>query len=522
MISRGKELHMIPSRALLMALFALLAQAAWAAESPAAAPAEIKIGPDTPTVRNEFGNSVAIDGQWAVIGDQVDDYGDVPSGAAYVFRRIHTGWIRVAKLTSSVEDDAFGLSVDISGSTIVVGAWGDNFGKGAAYVFERTRGTDEWTLTAKLTAADPVPGELFGDRFGFSVAIDKKTIVVGAPLGDTVIDDNTGAAFVFEKGPDDKWVEVQKLWPADASRGMQFGESVDVSTCRVLVGAPWATGVRFQSGAAYVFDSCGDSGWQETARVAGDDLDNFFGTSVAIDRGTAVVGANANNEHGVFTGAAYVFEENAGGADAWGRVASLAAFDPKQDKNFGYSVGIHGDTVVVGAPGDDHTGFSAGAAYIFRRDAGGGDGFGPVGKLTASDSSFGSESFGWDVDVSESTVLVGAPSGGVLPFSGAAYLFPIPKREPVCRVSGDARGEGLRLDFRLGTPFPVEWSVWAWIAGGRHHLWTTPLGSIDPSADFSVPLPGLDSLGRIWFLSVLSTSEYGIVCADWDRLNTSH
>ena len=56
------------------------------------------------------------------------------------------------RLTSSVEDDAFGLSVDISGSTIVVGAWGDNFGKGAAYVFERTRGTDAWTLTAKVTA----------------------------------------------------------------------------------------------------------------------------------------------------------------------------------------------------------------------------------------------------------------------------------------------------------------------------------------------------------------------------------
>ena len=78
---------MILIRALLVALLALLAQAASAAESPA----EIKIGPDAPIVRNEFGNSVAIDGEWAVIGDQVDDFGDVPTGAAYVFRRARYG-----------------------------------------------------------------------------------------------------------------------------------------------------------------------------------------------------------------------------------------------------------------------------------------------------------------------------------------------------------------------------------------------------------------------------------------------
>ena len=184
---------------------------------------------------------------------------------------LHTGWIRVAKLTSSVEDDAFGLSVDISGSTIVVGAWGDNFGKGAVYVFERTRGTDEWTLTAKLTVADPVPGELFGDRFGFSVAIDKKTIVVGALLGDTVIGDNTGAAFVFEKGPDDKWVEVQKLWPANANRGMQFGKSL--STCRRPSpgGAPGPPAFGSSPEQPMCSIPAATPGGKRPARVAGDD-----------------------------------------------------------------------------------------------------------------------------------------------------------------------------------------------------------------------------------------------------------
>jgi hypothetical protein len=112
------------------------------------------------------------------------------------------------------------------------------------------------------------------------------------------------------------------------------------------------TGIRYQSGAAYVFDGCGDAGWRQTARLIGDSLDTFFGSAVALDRGTAVVGATANNEHGTFTGAAYVFEQDAGGPNRWGRLASLSAFDAKQDKNFGYSVGIHAGTVVVGASAD--------------------------------------------------------------------------------------------------------------------------------------------------------------------------
>jgi hypothetical protein len=155
-----------------------------------------------------------------------------------------------------------------------------------------------------------------------------------------------------------------------------------------------------------------------------------------------------------------VFGRHEGGPNRWGRLTSLSAFDAKPDENFGHSVGVDSDTVIVGAPGDDRTGSNTGAAYVFRRNVGGSDRFGPVAKLTGSDSSFGFEYFAWDVDISDVTVLAGASNGGAVPFSGAAYLFPVTVRQPVCRVDGDATREGVTLNFRLGPTLPVDWSVW--------------------------------------------------------------
>jgi FG-GAP repeat len=503
-------------RSLFVGVLILLAPAAWA---QVATRPETKIVPSDSAFHNEFGNSVAIDGDWMVIGDQVDDYGAPPTGAAYVYRRRGADWAEVAKLTSGLADDAFGLSVDISGSTIVVGAWADHetgsFSKGATYVYGRTPGTEEWSLQAKLRAADGA----FGDAFGNAVAIHRDTIVVGAYLADTTVDLNTGAAFVFERSAHGTWQEAAKLWPDGAQRGDLFGRAVAVSRCRVLVGAPWTDGLRVQSGAAYVFDGCAGAGWRQTAKLTSGDLDTFFGTAVALDGGTAVVGANANNEHGTFTGAAYVFGRHEGGLNQWGRRASLAAYDAERDKNFGWSVAVRGETVVVGARGDDHTGPQAGAAYVFRRHVGGRNRYGPVKKLTASDSSFGFEDFGWSVDVSDSLVVIGAPKGGPEPFTGAAYLYPVPTSEPVCDVAARATAEGVTLDFRLGPTLPADWSVWARISGRWWQLWAVPLPIVEPPVAYSVPLPDLDSSRRIWFLSALRTGENGLVCADWAHLD---
>jgi len=147
---------------------------------------------------DNFGISVAIFGDTAVIGAYVDDHaGGVNAGAAYVF--VHAGgmWTEQAKLTASdaAADDGFGIAVAVSGDTAVVGAWAnDHTGgtdAGAAYVFVRAAGV--WTQQAKLTASDAAAN----DQFGASVAVFGDTAVIGAYFGDAPGAANAGATYVF-------------------------------------------------------------------------------------------------------------------------------------------------------------------------------------------------------------------------------------------------------------------------------------------------------------------------------------
>ncbi len=187
------------------------------------------------TNNDEFGISVAVDGDTVVVGAYGDDGN---RGAAYVFTRPDGGWTSTttaAKLTASdgEEDDRFGHSVAVVGDTVVVGAYGDGGNRGAAYVFTKTGGA--WistTTAAKLTASD---GEA-NDEFGVSVAVDEDTVVVGAHLHDLDVDGasmlDAGAVYVFTK-PAAGWTsstESAKLTATDGAAGDEFGISVAPST----------------------------------------------------------------------------------------------------------------------------------------------------------------------------------------------------------------------------------------------------------------------------------------------------
>ena len=110
-------------------------------------------------IGDDFGHSVAFNGSTVVVGAWFDDIGGNPGqGSAYVFKRQGGVWVEVQKLTASdgAAGDNFGLSVAVSGSTIVVGAWFDDIGgnpdPGSAYVFNLQDG--HWVETQKLTASD--------------------------------------------------------------------------------------------------------------------------------------------------------------------------------------------------------------------------------------------------------------------------------------------------------------------------------------------------------------------------------
>lgn len=179
--------------------------------------------------------------------------------------------------------------------------------------------------------------------FGGSVAIYGATAVVGSP--------SSGAAYVFVRSGT-KWSQQAELTNRHVSGAANFGDSVAIYGQTAVIGAQ---GKNSYTGAAYVYVRSG-SKWSRQAKLTASDaaVGDQFGTAVAINGSTAVIGARDASS----TGAAYVFVRS---RSRWSQQAKLTASDAAADDEFGYSVGIYGATAVVGAPFKE----SGGAAYVF-------------------------------------------------------------------------------------------------------------------------------------------------------------
>jgi hypothetical protein len=218
-----------------------------------------------------------------------------------------------------------------------------------------------------------------------------------------------------------------KLLASDGDLSDIFGSAVSVSGDTIVVGADWDSEIATQAGAAYVFErnQGGANQWGEVKKLTafdGSTLD-LFGAAVCIGGDTIVVGAPFNDAPGTDSGSAYVFERDQGGADNWGLVTKLIASDGAAYDYFGYALSISGDTIAAGAFCDDDNGTDSGSAYVFERNQGGLDNWAQVKKLTASDGA-AYDYFGRAASISGDTIVVGAywdDDKGTS--SGSAYLF---------------------------------------------------------------------------------------------------
>jgi hypothetical protein len=450
-------------------------------------------------LNDAFGLAVAVSGETVVVSTPNEDSNATgvngngsnnsatEAGAVYVFVRSGTSWTQQAylKASNTGEFDAFGRSVALSGDTLVVGANGEDSNAtgvngdqssnsaqdaGAVYVFVRS-GTS-WTQQAYLKASNTGTA----DSFGYSVAVSGDTVVVGAyaeDSGTTGINGNgsdnsaadAGAAYVFVRSGTN-WTQQAYLKASNTNAGDVFGFSVAMSGETVVVGA-WqedsnATGVNGDqsnnsantSGAAYVFVRSG-ANWTQQAylKASNTEASDGFGLSVAASGNTIAIGAHqeASNATGVngdqsnnsagLAGAAYVFVRS---GTSWTQQAYLKASNTDAVDNFGYSVAVSGETVVVGAYGEDsnatgitgdqsnNSATNAGAAYVFVRS---GTSWAQQAYLKASNTGAG-DFFGFVVAVSGGTVVVSAireDSGAIgingdqsnngTTNSGAAYIF---------------------------------------------------------------------------------------------------
>jgi len=305
-----------------------------------------------------------------------------------------------AKLLAAdgASSDYFGYAVAIDGDTVVVGAYQDGdkgIGSGSAYVFTRTGGT--WTQQAKLVPAD---GAAY-DRFGSAVAVDADTIVVGAHQDDDK-GSASGSAYVFTR-TGGTWTQQAKLVPADGTAGDYFGFAVAVDADTIVVGAYGDDDKGADSGSAYVFTRTGAT-WTQQAKLTAPDgtANDYFGHAVAVDAGTIVVGAYGDDDKGDYSGSAYVFTRTGG---TWTQQAKLVPADGAAYDDFGTAVAINANTIVVGAHKDDDKGTDSGSVYVFVRT---GATWAQQAKLTAPDGTAG-DWFGRAVAVDGDTIVVGAP-----------------------------------------------------------------------------------------------------------------
>jgi hypothetical protein len=469
-----------------------------------------------------FGYSVAMDGDLLVVGAPFEDSNGVgvnstqqngkpDSGAAYIFRRSDFTYVQEAYLKASNTDarDWFGLSVAISGNTVVVGAPDEDSsgirvngsqgngagGSGAAYVFVRNGTT--WTQEAYLKASTVGAGI----RFGWDVDIEGDRAVVGA-YKENQYRPHSGAAYIYERSPQTGWAFEQKLKASNWDSYDNFGNSVAITGNTVAVGA-WresssSTGINgsgggnntFQSGAVYLFTRSGSKAWPQTHYIKSSNTDgaDWFGWAIAASGDTIVISAkgedgpsiviNGNQGNGTpDSGAAYVFVKD---GSTWRQQAYLKPTNTGRGDRFGQSVAIDKDRIIIGSEAEDSSavgpyanqldekGRDSGAAYVFLREyvsyppnTGKYSGYlwHQVAYLKASNTDPG-DNFGCAVAISGEKFLVGAynedgdatgvnngQSTNLAAGAGAAYAF-----DTVCITSASSQRVGTGCSLSIAAP----------------------------------------------------------------------
>jgi len=379
-----------------------------------------------------FGQSVSISGDFVIVGASRDDDNGTESGSVYVFEKPVTGWTNItetAKLTTSDGEDYdyFGQSVSISGDHVISGVYYDNDNgenSGSAYLFKKP--PTGWINATELNKQLPIPYlNNNGDQYGFSVSVDGDYAVAGA----NEHDNSQGCAYIlFNTGAN--WETLAKLTASDGAEDDCFGQSVSISGDYVVIGAYYDDGNGTNSGSAYLFKKP-ESGWidaTETAKLTASDGsgDDRFGGSVAISGDYIVIGAYRDQVSALYSGSAYLFEKPPTGWTNTTETAKLTASDGAYLDYFGQSLSIAGDVVIIGALNDDDNGSESGSAYLFEKPFTGWANVFETAKFTSSDGAE-DDNFGSSVSISGDYIVVGASSNDGNSYqSGSAYIFEKP------------------------------------------------------------------------------------------------
>lgn len=398
-------------------------------------------------INDRFGYSIAMSGNFAVVGAPYHSHGATACGSAYILERDGSGnWNQIQEIyaTDRQADDHFGWSVSISGDYIIVGAPDEDHdasglnamaSSGSVYIFKRNT-SGVWAQDYKLVASDRETG----DQVGWSVGIYGNNAVAGAPNQEEPLGTNEGAIYVMSRNGSGVWSIVNKAKANDGQANDHLGYSVSIYNTEIAAGAPDqdfdAAGGSALTDAGAVYSFMRVSGvWSQTQKMVAADrkAGDKFGFSVSRFNSSVSIGAPYQDyTTGVSNlasnaGAVYLFNKNG----TWSQHQKLTTSDRQINDNFGYSVAMSAHDIVAGAPFDDHSSPSilldAGSIYVFNPMPG--NTWAQRQRLIASDAA-ASDNFGNAVAIQGTRIIAGAwnedenASGTTtLSSAGSAYVF---------------------------------------------------------------------------------------------------
>ena len=317
---------------------------------------------------DQFGTSVAISGNRAIVGATREDEGGTSSGKAYIFDATTGSLVHTLDNPNASTGDEFGHSVAISGNRAIVGALYEddpgNFNSGKAYIFDVTTGALVYTLDNPNAY-----GTALSDFFGWSVSISGNYAIVGAYGEDDADGTPSGKAYIFDVTTGSLVHTLDNPNAYNTSVGDRFGNSVSISGNYAIVGA-WLEGDASgnQSGKAYIFDATTGSlvHTLDNPNAFGTSEEDGFGHSVSISGNYAIVSARFEDDAGgTSSGKAYIYNVISG--TLVHTLDNPNAFDTSASDLFGISVAISGNYTIVGALWeDDAGGDQSGKAYIYE------------------------------------------------------------------------------------------------------------------------------------------------------------
>ena len=389
------------------------------------------------------------------------------------------------KLTSTHEmaTGSFGRAVALHEDTLVVaqtqGIPNGIDTVGILYVYERhVGGFNQWGVTKVITASDNTTG--LGDFLAFDST--GNTLIAGAGGADGNTTDS-GAAYIFERnhGGANNWGEVAKLIAPDGANGDRFGWSVAIDADTAVVGARWHTNVNTDDGSAYIFErnQGGANNWGFVTELSATNpaTNAWFGYAVAVEGDTIVVGQDNRTSTAFRGGYVHIYERNLGGINNWGKVRHILPSTPASSARFGNQVDLDGDRLVVGAI--DLSTSRTGGVYIFERNEGGADNWGEIIELRPSDGA-ANDVFGSSVQLRDDTLFIGARGAtGNANDTGAAYIF---KQSPGNPRQWDEIEKLIPSDGGAADEFGRNVAFWdeTYVVGSFHHDAFCPG---DPSCD---------------------------------------